>query len=103
MTNKLKVVVCVPNERPIIRTIDDNLEAFQEIVGGYIEVVTHYIPGYDIICNEEGRLMDLPRNLFHIRGTFYVTKSNVEGDFISLSEEDLEKVIDFIEEERRTN
>ena len=48
------------------RTIDieNKLEAFQEAVDGYIETVT-LDNGVVLICNEEGKLRDMPYNFTH--------------------------------------
>lgn len=43
--------------------IDNTLEALQEKVGGYIEVLACPVKGANIICNEEGKLMGLPQNI----------------------------------------
>lgn len=42
-------------------TIPNTLKALQEAVGGYIETVT-LDNGVVLICNEEGRLRDMPYN-----------------------------------------
>lgn len=41
--------------------MDNTLKAFQKAVGGYIETVT-FAENCCIICNEEGRLQELPYN-----------------------------------------
>lgn len=46
---------------PETQTIPNELEALQTIVGGYIETVT-LATDLVIICNEEGKLLDLPYN-----------------------------------------
>ena len=45
-------------------TIPNTLEALQEAVGGYIETVT-LDNGVVLICNEEGKLRDMPYNFTH--------------------------------------
>ena len=42
-------------------TIPNTLEALQEAVGGYIETVT-LNNGLVLICNEEGKIRDMPYN-----------------------------------------
>lgn len=58
---KIKVVIVEPNQLPRMETINNNLETFQKLVGGYIEVVrsNEFI---DIIINEEGKLIGLEPN-----------------------------------------
>jgi len=43
-------------------TIPNTLKALREAVGGYIEMVT-LDNGVVLICNEEGKLRDMPYNL----------------------------------------
>ena len=50
-TNRIRVIVCRPDERAEIVEIEDKLEAMQELVGGYIQ---EYMPWEDevaLICN----------------------------------------------------
>lgn len=60
--NEIRVVIIEPGKGPREETISNTLEAFQKIVGGYIEVVG--LSGKDrMIINEEGKLNDLPYNV----------------------------------------
>lgn len=59
--NEIRVIVKEPGKSPEIRWVDNTLEALQKIVGGLIETVT-LAADLVIICNEEGRIMDLPDN-----------------------------------------
>ena len=45
-------------------TIPNTLRALQEAVGGYIETVT-LDNGAVLICNEEGKIRDMPYNFTH--------------------------------------
>lgn len=65
----LEAVVKAPGERPRVTVIADTLEAMQSIVGGYIEIVG-FTEENVIVCNEEGRLLNLPENALGLRGTF---------------------------------
>ena len=60
MKEKIKVIVKRPGEQSHTETINNTLEAFQEIVGGYIE--TYPCGPAVIICNEEGRNLGLMHN-----------------------------------------
>lgn len=88
--NKLRVVLVKPGQEPIETEIDDSLAGMQAAVGGYIETVS-LLGGAVLVCNEEGKLQGLQANrrLGHdvICGDFFVTASNDEGDFVSLSDE----------------
>lgn len=57
----MKVIRKKPCCEAEIIDIDNTLEALQQEVEGYIEVVT--LPyGAALICNEEGRILGLPDN-----------------------------------------
>ena len=58
---KIKAIICPANGMPYVANVSDNLESLQRIVGGYIEAAT-VIEGVLVICNEEGRLLNLPEN-----------------------------------------
>ena len=101
-SDKLQIVVVEPEEKPYKLIIDNELEAFNKIVGGYLEIVpigrTKKGAKVAIHLNEEGKLHELPfnRNLvgFDILvGTFFITAFNLEGDYISLTNEEAEKYI----------
>ena len=57
---KIRVVMCPADRAPYVAYVSDTLENMQRIVGGYIETYTITTDAV-IICNEEGRLRDLPR------------------------------------------
>ena len=60
--NQILVVIKEPGKAPRVEPLFDNdLKAFQEAVGGYIETVT-LATDLVFICNEEGRLRGLPFN-----------------------------------------
>ena len=78
--------------------IQNTLEAKQAYVGGLIQVVS--INGVaDLICNEDGKLINLPANrafvddngevLDVIVGDILVVHHNDEGDFVDVHEDDL--------------
>lgn len=62
MKKKIRAIVKHPAE-PVghFVTLDNRLEVFQKIVGGHIEAVT-FLHGAACICNEEGKLKNLPHN-----------------------------------------
>ena len=74
----MKAIIKRPFE-PVGRIVDipNTLESLQAQVGGYIEVVTvnSYIA---IICNEEGRIKDLPYNC-DVCGCSFVGTIRVAG------------------------
>ena len=57
----MRVLVVEPEQRPEEREIEDSLNAMQGIVGGLIQPV--YLDGSVVlVCNDEGKLLDLPTN-----------------------------------------
>ena len=60
--NQILVIIKKPGQPPMVEPLFPNeLEAFQQAVGGYIESVT-LCTDLVLIVNEEGRLLDLPYN-----------------------------------------
>lgn len=78
--------------------IDKTLEALQKAVGGYIETVTLF-EDVILICNEEGRLMNLPYNMeflgVHFVGPVLVV-GRAEDEFRSLTEKESKRVMKHI-------
>ena len=58
----MRAVAKRPGEPGKVITIDNDLKALQEYVGGYIETFT-FSSDAVVICNEEGRILDLPYNV----------------------------------------
>lgn len=63
MKKKIRCIVKRPNE-PVghFVTLDNKLEVFQKIIGGYIECV-RFLREVTLICNEEGKIHGLPHNI----------------------------------------
>lgn len=99
MNETVKAFVLMDKDDPgEIREIENTLEAFQEIVGGYIETVP-FEGDLVMIINEEGKLRELPPN-FIWRGDCIVGTAvfvRVDGDeFADVEEEDRETIEDSI-------
>lgn len=77
-----------------VGNIDNDLKAFQSIVGGYIEVVT-LDNGVLCICNDEGAINGMPHNFDYkwhsIHGTVFFVSQDGE-DFGSLSDDQIQYV-----------
>lgn len=58
---KISVLSKRPGELPRHVRVENNLKNLQNYVGGYIETVT-LVTDCAVICNEEGRLMEMPYN-----------------------------------------
>lgn len=68
----MKVIYKAPGTAAEPRDIPNTLEELQASVGGYIETIT-IASDCVIICNEEGRLLDLPFNLTFCGARLYGT------------------------------
>lgn len=104
MSDKIKILVVEPMKPCEVREIPDTLDAMRQIVGGDIEAVTSLRDASAIVCNENGKLLDLPHNrplldesgllpLDILHGTFFIT--GVSGEhFVSLTEEQIQRYKD---------
>ena len=62
MAKKIKCIVKRPDEQfGHVTWVSDSLENLQKTVGGYIETVT-LDNGVVLICNEEGKIRNMPYN-----------------------------------------
>lgn len=84
---QILVIIKEPGKAPRVEPLFDNdLKAFQEMVGGHIETVT-VATDLVIICNEEWRLMGLPWNVtaFGVDFGGTIVAAGIEGEeFASL-------------------
>jgi hypothetical protein len=99
-TEEVLIVVVEPKKLPYKKVISNDLDSMKAIVGGWIEHVSiAERPNgsrIGIILNEEGKLIGLPPNrILNFRngsdvyvGTFFITAHNLEGDTISLTEQE---------------
>jgi len=101
--SQIKAVVVKVGEEPQVTMLDNTLEELQGIVGGYLE--TLYIASdrsVAMLLNEEGKLLDLKPNLDLRRdvivGNVVIVGVDVEeGEFRSLTEEEVGDVHDYLE------
>ena len=99
MSDKIKVLVVEPMKPCEVREIS-GLDEMQAIVGGHIQAVYPYQDEVALVCNEDGKYLDLPDNrpLTNDRGipydvicgTFFLAGLG-EEDFVSLTDEQIEK------------
>ena len=99
---ELRIVLKKVGEIPEIMNIENTLEAKQKLVGGLIEVVS-VTDNILLICNEEGKLENLFPNLIfdydYIAGDcFFVGDDYENGDFKSLTDEQIEEIKDLCKE-----
>lgn len=86
--NQILVITKHPGQPAQIDPLFYNeLEAFQQFVGGYIETIT-FSTDHLLICNEEGKLLDLPYNINflgeEIVGPCMIVGYDREGNFRSV-------------------
>lgn len=108
MNEEIRVLVIEPGKNPEERMIQNDLKTLQELVGGYIETVpmkfryanSTETDRVELICNEEGKLMNLPRNQYIrelnydvICGTFVLAGAG-EEDFTSLTDDQIRRLKD---------
>lgn len=89
----ITIIVKHPDE-PVghVETVSNTLEMFQFLVNGPIEVVTMF-EDLAAICNEEGRLIDLPHNcnLLGIDFVGTIVVVGIDGDEFTDAPVDLER------------
>lgn len=99
---KIKVILCEAGKCAEVVEIDDCLKAFQDIVGGFIEEYMPFDDDVCIVCNDEGKMHNLPLNraitdeqdkiIDVICGNFFICYAPIESDrFLSLPMELEEK------------
>lgn len=62
MDQKINVLIVEPGKEPRPATVEDTLEAFQQIVGGPIEAGCYLPQRVMLVCNGEGKHMGLMPN-----------------------------------------
>ena len=98
----MRILVVEPERRPEVREINDTLEAMQEIVGGPIQVIYPFEDPVALICNDEGKILNLPMNrglrdgngrIYDIIfGTFFLCEAPEDSDcFTGLTQEQIKK------------
>lgn len=94
--NKIRILVVEPNKEPYKKKIPHTLEDMQRVVGGLIEFVELEY-NVDLICNEEGKIYNLPMNRAIqndiVAGTFFIAGQH-NGETISLSKKQIKRYKD---------
>ena len=102
MSKDLKILVKRAGKEPTVETIEDTVKAKQNLVGGLIEVIS-YDQDILLICNEEGKLFNLPPNLLfdydYIAGDcFFVGDDYDNAGFKDLADEQIEDLKEMIKQ-----
>ncbi len=75
--------------------VEDRLKTYQNIVSGYIEHFERSESGIEFFCNENGKLQGLIPNVFSLRnqdvicGPIFAVRTDENGEFASLTNEDI--------------
>ena len=101
----MQVVIVEPEKKPVVQNIDDTLTSMQQIVGGTIQAVYPFEEPVALICNDEGKLLNLPLNralrdssgaIYDIvAGTFFLCAAPADSDhFESLTDEQVQTYVE---------
>ena len=101
----MRVIVVEPLEKPTAKDISSDLESMQKIVGGSIQAIYPFDEPVALICNEEGKLLNLPLNRALrdkagevydiISGTFFLCAAPTDSDhFAGLTDQQVKTYIE---------
>ena len=101
----MRVIVVEPKKKPVVQDIDSGLESMQRIVGGSIQAIYPFEEPVALICNEEGKLLNLPLNRALrddegnvydiISGTFFVCAAPPDSDhFAGLTDQQVKTYLE---------
>ena len=90
----IKAIIKKPGEACRVKRISNTLKSLQKLVGGFIQTVP-WVDGMVVICNEEGKLRNLPFNIRLrddiIVGTLVIVGTDGE-EFTDVTDELLERL-----------
>lgn len=101
----MQVIVVEPKKKPTAQDIGSDLESMQKIVGGSIEAIYPFEEPVALICNEEGKLLNLPLNRALrddegnvydiISGTFFLCAAPPDSDhFAGLTDQQVKTYLE---------
>lgn len=97
----VRVLYVEPMKTPVVKDVKADLTTYQQMVGGLIQLVYPFSENVGVVCNDEGKLLNLPPNRFLrdentgkpydvLCGNFFVVGLNYD-DFCSLTEDQVKK------------
>lgn len=103
MVNEIKVVVKKVLSNAVVQTITNDLDGLHKIVPGTLEM-TRFIPlkNVYIVCDDEGKLKDFIPNILYpeiddyICGNLLFVAGNFNGDLVSLNDEQIKFILNYI-------
>ena len=105
MEKKIKILLKKVGKRTELLEVENKLETWNELVAGFIQVIS-VDENVLLVCNDDGKILNLPINIFRIwdekvidciNGNFFLASAESE-DFASLSPELIERWIKKIDE-----
>ena len=101
----MQVVVVEPKKKPMVQDISPDLKSMQRIVGGSIQAIYPFDEPVALICNEEGKLLNLSLNRALrddegnvydiISGTFFLCAAPPDSDrFAGLTDQEAKTYIE---------
>lgn len=91
----MRILKVEPGERPCEKEIENTLKAVQQEVGGGTFQPVYLGRGIVLCCNDEGKLNGMEPNRWLgdediICGPFFLVGDDGSGDFVSLTDEQVE-------------
>lgn len=95
MKEMISALLVQPNKAATRIEFEHTLEEMQNLVGGFIEFVYPFEEPVGIICNEEGKILNLPLNR-SLKSDDHSIYDIIAGDFllVGLGEEDIISLTD---------
>ena len=101
----MRVIVVEPKKKPTAQDIGSDLKSMQKIVGGSIQTIYPFDEPVALICNEEGKLLNLPLNRALrdedgtvydiISGTFFLCAAPTDSDhFAGLTDQQVKTYLE---------
>lgn len=102
----IRVVIANPGDEPQVKEIENSLEAFQQVVGGYVE--GHGVGNWmTLFVNEEGviRRMTYNRKVHGVRffGPMLIAGMDENGDQVSLTPEQTAQAVQMLSLKRQVS
>ena len=103
----MKILLVLPGAQPQVMDIPSDLKSMQTLVGGLIQAIYPFDEPIAVICNDEGKLMNLPPNRFlrtpdtgeiydYIAGAFFLCAAPPDNEsFESLSDEQITRYANY--------
>ncbi len=94
----ISVLMVEPSKRPSIVSIENDLNTFENIVNGPLDMQPFYRSPYKIVCNVDNGY-DLTYGKCKPKDSFFIVKH--DGDFIGIDRTEAEEVRDHLKEKMK--